>query len=169
MRIFVYVNKFYDWEPLPNDVEPTEQDIKSNRVKPSLGGGWLMRVPKVKDTYTDIQLPEQQLVNLLMQDAFKEGVFHDRAEAAGHWLARHIAQHHFHRSWITKIEVMDDGPVAEIFDAEFERLKQANHLQEEDREELLEKYKTEYTTDELVAAFTARFDVKAKKSKKEVE
>lgn len=168
MRIFVYVNKFYDWDPLPEGIEPTAQDIKSNRVKPALGGGWLMRVSKVAETYTDIQLPELQLVNLLLQDAFKEGVFHDRSEAAGHWLARHIAQHHFHRSWITKIEVMDDGPVAEIFDAEFERMLQANHLQSEDRDELLEKYTTAYTNDELVAAFTARFDVK-KKTKKEVE
>lgn len=166
MRIYVHVSKFYDWESLPEGVEPTEADVKSNRVKPALNGGWLMRVPKEMETYTDIQLPEAQLVALIVQDAFKEGNFYDRCEAAGHYLARHVAQHHFHRSWITKIEVQDDGPVPEIFEEEFERIRAANHLQVEDHEPLLEKYTTEFTTDDLVAAFMARFNVKPKKEVK---
>lgn len=160
MRILVHVNKFYDWEPLPADVVPTPADIKANRVKPTATGSWLMRVPKEANTFTDVQIPESEIVSLIIHDAVKEGMFHTRAEAAGHWLGRHIAQHHFHRNWVTKIEAVDDGPVATLLDAEYQRMLSADLLKEEDRALLFEKYEEVFTNDQLAEHFYTRLGAK---------
>jgi hypothetical protein len=161
MRILIHVKKFYDWEPLPDGVEPTEQDIKATRVKPAADGRWLMRVPQDRASYTEIQLPESELIALIMQDAVKEGIFLNRAEAAGNWIGRHIASHHFHRTWVTKIEVVDEGPVRAIFDAEFTRLRDANQLQDEDLDLLVDKYEMPFNDAALVSHFNTRLGVKA--------
>lgn len=166
MRIFIHVSSFYDWEPVPADVEVTEADIKALRVKPADTGGWLMRVskslPNGELTHTDVQMPEGELVALIIDDAIKQRNFLNRAEAAGHYVARHVAAHNFHRAWVKSVEALDEGGEPEKFAAEVDRFVEVGRLSAEDKDDLLERYAEQFTTAELEAFLQKRLGVKKK-------
>lgn len=148
MRVHVSLNGFYDWDPVPPDVLVEDKDVKAGRVKAAADGAWLMRVPKKGVvTSTDIHIPEGEILAVQFQDCVKENVVLSRIEAAGHIIARQTAPHHFHRSWITDIQVEDDGPLPDLFNTEIQRFLDAGLIQPEDREELFSRY-TEASTNE---------------------
>lgn len=161
MRIHVNLNGFYDWAPVPSDVAVEDKDVRAGRVKPAADGSWLMRIP-VKDvtTSTTIAIPENEVLAMQFHDCVKEKTILSRVEAIGHIVGRQVAQHHFHRSWITSIEVEDDGPVASLFDLEIQRFLDAGVIPEEDRDELLEKYLQATTAEDVINHLFTRLGAK---------
>lgn len=161
MRVHVSLNGFYDWDPVPPDVLVEDKDVKAGRVKAAADGAWLMRVPKKGViTSTDILIPEGEILATQFQDCVKENVILSRIEAVGHHIARQVAQHHFHRSWITDIEVEDDGPIPALFDLEIQRFLDAGMIQTEDRDELLSKYTEASTSEDVVNHLLTRLGAK---------
>lgn len=124
MRICVHVSQFYDWEPVPDGVEVKPIDVQQKRVKPAAGGGWLMRVKKVaqgddgtpRDTHTDVQMPEREIVATIVQDMVRDKVARSRSEAVCLQMSRHVMPNHAHKNWMKAVELDDDGPDTKTFD-----------------------------------------------------
>jgi len=140
MRIVIHVHTYYDWEPVPTDVQVTEADIKARRVKPASNGGWVMRVTKKGDTHTQINLPEHQIAALIVEGIIRDKVVHSRADAIAHYLSRHVMPHHAHRNWMKAVETDDDGPDAVQFRALIDRHVEAGNIESEDVDGLVEAY-----------------------------
>lgn len=144
MRIVVHVSGYYDWEPLPDGVEVTDADIKARRVKPATsgtGGGWLMRVAKKGETHTEVCLPEEELIALLLQDAIRERQIQTRSEGVAKYLARHVMPHHAHRTWMDDFEVQDDGSNEAHFAKLIDEHVAAGTLEPEDKDAMLAAYR----------------------------
>lgn len=154
MKIVAHVNKFYDWAPVPADVQVTDADVKAMRVKSSGGGGWLMRVTREVPTHTDIQLPESQIIALIIEGIIRDKVALTRRQAVSTYMARHVMPHHAHKSWMTGFEVSDDGPDEALFTAKVTELSQALNasgnpiIDPLDIPELLEAYMEPFDADE---------------------
>ena len=113
MRVVVHVKKFYDWEPVPGDVVVTQADINAERVKPAANdGGWLMKVTKTIKSHTQVNLPEEQIIAKIIHDRTRPegGRVLTRKQAVAFYLSENVMPHHAHRSWISGVEVHDDGP-----------------------------------------------------------
>lgn len=152
MRIVVQVSGYYDWEPIPADVKVTKADIDSQRVRPAAGGWYTMRVPKTKDTATEIHIPEKQLIAKMVYaycENGKCGTILTRAEAVAQFLATHVAPQHFHRKWVKSFEVHDDGPDENLFKEHLAPHLESKHgrapgmnVDPEDYDEMLASYMT---------------------------
>ena len=114
MHLTVHSTKFYDWMPVPDNAKVTDLDIKAERVKPAGGGGWLMKVTKAPEggTFTMVTMPEGQIIAKIIHDKTRPegGRTLTRAEALAFYLSENVMPQHAHRSWITKVEIHDDGP-----------------------------------------------------------
>lgn len=117
MRIVVQVKAFYDWEPLPDDVKPTEKDIKAGKVRPGARGSYLMRVKKIHDTHTTATISEEGIIRMIIHEAMPQqgSQYLTRQEAVGLLMARNIMPHHAHPSFMKSFEVDDDGPDEKLF------------------------------------------------------
>jgi hypothetical protein len=140
MRIVVHLSGFYDWEPVPADVEVTDADVKAKRVKPSNDGRWLMRVTKKGDTHTDAHLPENELIELLIHDMIRDRQVLDREQAVARYMARHVMPHHAHRAWMKDFDVQDDGPDESLFDQMLKPHVAAGNIDQDDFEAMREAY-----------------------------
>jgi hypothetical protein len=114
MHLTVHSTKFYDWIPVPENVKVTDADVKSEKVKPSGDGGWLMKVTKAPPggTWTSVRMVEGQIIAKIIHDKTRPegGRTLTRAQALAFYLSENVMPHHAHRSWITKVELHDDGP-----------------------------------------------------------
>lgn len=112
MRIVVHVNKYYDWVPVPSDVQVADTDVRSGLVKPASGGGWSMRVTKEAVSHTTVCIPEAQVIAKIIHEKTRPegGRTFTRRQAVAHYLAEQVMPHHAHRDWITDFEIHDDGP-----------------------------------------------------------
>lgn len=160
MRIVVHVSKYYDWEPLPAGVEPTESDVRALRVKPALDGRWLMRVTRAAETHTTVLLPEHEIVKSAIADKVRNGETLTRHEVVARYLASRVMPHHAHRSWFTRIEVEDDGPSAELHAEHAQRHVDAGHIEMEDVADMLGAYMVPKTPTELAEHLHAHFGVR---------
>ena len=118
MRVIVDVKAYYDWEPVPPDVMVTEQDLRSGRVKPGArNGNFLMKVKKVKDTYTECMIAESTIIARIIHEMMpQEGSTPlTRKDAIGNLMAKNIMPHHAHPSFMKKFTVEDDGPDEALF------------------------------------------------------
>ena len=145
MNVVVHVKKFYDWEPLPDGVEPTNADIVALRVKPAFGGsnnktGWLMRVSKDMKTYTSVNMPEAEVIAFGIGVWIREKRIMTRAETVAAYIQRHVMPHNFHRSWISGFETSDDGPDVETFKGYLMTHVEAGNIDNDDVSQLLEAY-----------------------------
>lgn len=168
MRLIIHHRKFYDWEALPSDVEVTDRDVKAGRVKPSAAGSWLYRVTRDQPTYTEVGLPESELISIIIRDLVRDNVVHDRAEALCRYMARYTLGHHSHGSWITSFEVQDDeGPQVDALKAALDEHEAVGNVEPEDREQVLAAYSVAYTSEALVEALCKHFRVAAEPQKKD--
>ena len=151
MKIVVHVDGFYDWQPVPGHVEVSEADIAAKRVQPSNTGGWLMRVPRREPTYTDVSIPENQILAMMIEGFVRDGIVYTRKQAVGVYMSRYIMPHHAHRAWTRDIEMSDDGPVEADAMAMFTTHVNAGTLHEEDLDILMQAYLEPAQQDDHVA------------------
>ena len=109
MRLIIQHSKHYDWEPVPADVIVTDADKLSNKVRPSASGGWLMKVTKTADSYTEVVIPEAALFHTAFHGDVRS-LHLSRKQAVALHLTKYVLPNHTHSRWITNIEVHDDGP-----------------------------------------------------------
>lgn len=144
MRIIVHHSKFYDWEPVPRDVEVTPEDVAAGRVKPGARAGdyYLMRVVKEPEggTYTEIRLPEHQILEKIIEDAIKRNQRLTRRQAVALYVSEHVLPHHAHRSWVTGVEVHDDGPSKDLAAAKLDEHVAAGNIDAADHAAHLAAY-----------------------------
>ncbi len=157
MRIVIHVSKYYDWEPVPAGVAVTDADKVAGRVKPSVNGGWVMRVTKSGNTHTEIQMPEHQVHACALESHLRDKVVLTRAQAVAKYVARDVMPHHAHRSWMTKVETHDDGPDEALFRAAIKRMADVGKIEPEDIESLVAAY---LTPADHAAHLTQHFGIK---------
>lgn len=112
MRIVVDVKSFYDWAPVPADVQVTPKDIAAGRVKPDARGvSHLMRVTRRIASQTTVLPSEGQIIRRVIHHLMPNqgGVALSRKEA----LADHVNQVMVEQAspkHMTSFTVEDDGP-----------------------------------------------------------
>lgn len=178
MRVTVQVSAYYDWEKVEQDVVVTEKDVKSGRVKPAANGGYLMRVKKTADTYTQCFITESTIIARIIHEMMPlQGcVPHSRKEAIGQLLARNIMPDHAHPSFMRGFTVEDDGPDEKLFHDMVAPYQAAVHEasgqpllpSDESFSELLAAYMEKVTPQEHVDHLHAKFNVKKPVAKQEV-
>lgn len=119
MHVVLHVTGYFDWEPVPADVEVTDEDIEAMRVKQGQSGQWLMKVEKTEDvrTHTSIGIPESELfvaVVAEMTRGDKQPL--SRLQAVYRYISRFHLDHNTHPDWIDEVEV-DTDPVTTIAEA----------------------------------------------------
>jgi hypothetical protein len=140
MIVVVHVHTHYDWEPVPPDVTVTEADIAARKVKPGVGGAWLMRITRKNATHTTVQIPESEIVSFIVAEMVRDKRVITRKEAAAGYLARHTMPHHAHPKWFTRIEVHGDQPDAALLHAEVARHVAAGNIEAESVEDMVAAY-----------------------------
>jgi hypothetical protein len=156
MRVTIHSSGFYDWEPVPADVEVKPADVKAKRVKPTANGGWLMRVERTGDTHTDVALPENQLIAQIVQEMVRDHQPRTRRDAVNLLLSRHVMPHHAHKSWMRKVECHDDGPDEKMFADMVDVQVKAGNISPHDLEEMTKLYCAEDHAPEERHAVSAR-------------
>jgi hypothetical protein len=145
MRIVIHHTEFYDWEPVPDDVQVTDADIRAGKVKPlARGAGWLMKVTKeiAGGTHTQLNLPEEQILAKIVHDKTRPegGRILSRKEAVALFVAENILPHQAPRKSLTKFEVHDDGPDEKLARAFLAPHIEANNIEKDDLEEHIAAY-----------------------------
>ena len=151
MRVTIAVSAFYDWAPVPADVEVTPKDIASGRVKPNRSGqGFDMRLTRKKDTHTDIAIAESTIIARIIHELMPQngGRSLSRKEAVANLLAINVMPHHAHPKFFKGIVVdIDDGPDEEQFRASLDPYTKAIHqtsgyplVDPEEVESIVKKY-----------------------------
>lgn len=171
MRIVIDVSKFYDWLPVPEDTEVTHKDINSRRVKPALGGGWLMRVEVNQATYTEVGIGEDAIITEMIVSKMRDRVTLTRAAAAASILAKKIMPDEARPAWMTKIQIHDDefsgedgaAKMKKFFDAMIAPHVECGNILAEDVADMLEAYRTPYTNPELEKLFAGHLGMKTEK------
>jgi hypothetical protein len=121
MRLILHHTKFYDWVPVPSGTKITQADIASGRVKPDAREDrWRMRVAIEQPTHTMIGLPESQIIAKIIYEKCRPDGMRaalTRRQAVTAYVAAHTLPNHAHHSWLTGVEVHDDGPDEKLFRA----------------------------------------------------
>jgi hypothetical protein len=169
MRVVVKVSKFYDWKPVPPDVTVTEADIKSLKVKPAAGGGFVMRTVVQQPSETTVTFTEAAIIALIIHEAMPQqgSMQTSRKEAVGLLLARNVMPYHAHRSFMQGFQVDDDGPHEELFRAKLAPYLAAVHeasgeplIAADELEGLVAKYMEKAAPEDHVDHLHTRFNVK---------
>lgn len=108
MNIVIYVKKHYDWVPL--NEKPADADILALKAKPSQDGKWLKKVVKDKETFTEINLPEEEIKNC-MEHFERTGIPKTRPQTVLWYITEKVMAHHAHPEDFTKIEVHKEPEV----------------------------------------------------------
>lgn len=120
MRVTIFHDQHYDFEPLPADIVPTEADKVSGRVIPSANNdGWRVRVTrKLEGNHTSVAVSEGTIIARLIHDAMPNQGRQTltRKQALGQLLAINVMPKHAHSKGFTRIHVeCDDGPDEKLF------------------------------------------------------
>lgn len=167
MRVIVHVNQYYDWLPVPADVKVSARDIKARRVIPANDSTpekptWAMRVNKVADTHTEVHIPEQQLIAVIIANMCR-GTKRPltRSEAVANYLASHVMGDHAHETWMEDFEVHDEGADEALLRAEIALHVEAGNIDELSVDALVDAYTTPLTADHHVKHMHGHFGLKA--------
>lgn len=121
MRVHVEISGYYDWEPAPENMVVTQEDVNALKVKQMADGEWHIRVTKDVDhlrpehRYHDVGIHEEMLCQRLAALEFL-GREPSRREVIAEIL-RDNFRHHLHRSHLVKINLHEDGPQPELYKA----------------------------------------------------
>lgn len=173
MRIVVHVSAFYDWAPVPDDVEVTAADVKSGRVKPGKAGGHTMRVTRKQKSHTTVTVAESTLIGRIIYELIPRPGLRklgpcNRAQAVGELLDANVMPDHAHPKHITDFQVeTDDGPDEAAFRAALAPYVEAKHhmtdeplIDPADVEAIVKKYLEPITLDGHETHLLARFGAK---------
>jgi hypothetical protein len=175
MRVVVHHHSYYDWEPVPPDVRVTPEDLASGHAKPDARGmGFLMRVTKKappEGTHTLVTVREDDIIHKMMHNLHpaQGRVTVTRREALAQLLVSQVMPNHAHPKHITDFEVEDDGPNEELFHQIVEPFLTIQRggtnemvLDEEDFDDLLDKYMETASPKEHVEHLHVKFGTKRK-------
>lgn len=119
MNIMIFVNKYFDWEPIDKNQVPSQEDVLAMKYKPAMDGSWLKKIEKQQETYTQINLPESEI-----QDCFAHferiGRPKSRERLVAWYLEEQIMAHHAPISSWTNIEVAGEPEVESFLKTYFE-------------------------------------------------
>lgn len=107
MLVHCDVSGFYDWVPVPEDVEITDEDKASGAVKLMQDDEWYARVAFDKETHHDANIPEEAICRRLAALEFL-GKRSSREEAVVEIL-RSSFEYHLDLEHLVKISVTDSG------------------------------------------------------------
>lgn len=121
MRVILHVSQYYDFVPVPPDVQVTKGDVDNGDVIPGVKDDtYKMRVPIPKASHTTIHLNEAELVEHIIYERCRPdgtGRVLTRRQAIAEFVqARHLPRH-ARAQWITGIDVHDEGPDAALMTA----------------------------------------------------
>jgi hypothetical protein len=160
MQVVMHVNAYYEWEPVPDDVTVTQDDIDARRVKPAQNGKWLMKVEKDGPTYSTFNVPEddlhQTLVNEMARGAKQPMT---REQLAHRFVTLHQLHHEAHPSAVQEVEVHDDGPDEAGLRALLDTHVKCKNIRAADVERLVAKYLEPSSADSHVAFFHQAYGV----------
>ena len=158
MRIDIHVRAYNDWQPVPEGLKVTEQDVASGRAKPATNGGHVMRVPIAEETVVHAQITEAEIIAQIVHayvDKGKQGLILTRHEAVAQHLGTSVVPHWTNRKHIKFVMVHDDGPSEELFLATIKPHLEADHgrapgknIDAEDVPEMLEAYLTPFDSED---------------------
>jgi len=121
MRIHMPVSSYYEWKPVPPDVDVSPEDIASGRVKPAMDrpGAWNMRVTVQADTHVDVMISEEQIIKRIVDQAMPQQGYRalTRRQAVEHEVAVIHMPVNAHHESVKNVEVHDDGPDEAMFRA----------------------------------------------------
>lgn len=150
MIVVVHCKGYYDWVPVPPEVDTESADfkkaLKQMRAKPANGGGFTMRVTvtdvgDVENGDLTMTISEAQLIEVDINEMTRgDKQPMTRSQMLTRYLTRHIMQHHFHPNWAQEVEVHDDGPSEELFREKIGLHVRAGNIEEESVEELVAQY-----------------------------
>jgi hypothetical protein len=180
MRVFVHLTKFYDWEPVPADVEVKPSDIAAGLILPGRDGGYRMRVTRTNpndglDFGREGHISEGHIIQKIIEercDIRRAGRIFTRKQAVAQCLVEHILMSanriEAQASWITRIDVHDSGLDEALFlsmlaphhDAEHAR-RGGKNIDQSDLAAHLVAYLEPATAADHVAHLHAHFNVKA--------
>src|SRR5258708_4849739 len=109
---------------------------------PGRDGSYRMRVVKepVGGTYTQVNLPEHEIVSKIVEENLRNGTVINRKQAISMYLAEYVLPKHTHRSWLTSFEVHDDGPHEPTLRSELARHVGAGNINSDDVEGHVSSY-----------------------------
>lgn len=68
MIVTVHLSASYDWVPVPDDVQITDEDRKSGKVKPGANGKWTMKGLRHGKTHWKVGVSEGDLVGQILHE-----------------------------------------------------------------------------------------------------
>jgi hypothetical protein len=119
MIVTLHLKQFYNWDPVPDTVVVTKDDVASGKVMPGRDGGFRMKVVKKMPTHRTITVAESSIIAAIIvekADPRRAGRTFTRNEAVAQVLQemQYTSDQHGEWDWITDIEVHDDGPSEEL-------------------------------------------------------
>lgn len=119
MRITVHHTRYYEWEPVPEDVILTEQDVLAGKVRPAArqipnkprlwSGNWDMRVTREADTYSEFHVDEASIFHAMFHRDVRS-LRLSRKQAVALLLSKYAIPERFPEATATDVTVHDDGP-----------------------------------------------------------
>ena len=124
MRVTVHHTRFYEWDPVPEDVLLTEQDVLSGKIRPAARqlpgkprlwhGNWDMRVTRELDTHTEFHVDEATIFHALFHKDVR-ALRLTRRQAVALLLSKYAVPERFPEAPATDVMVHDDGPDEAVF------------------------------------------------------
>jgi hypothetical protein len=111
MMITIDVEKYYDWEPMEG--EPSAEDRLALKAKVGQDGKWLKKVVKENQSYTQVNLPDQE-IDYCMAHFERIGSPKSREKVVAWYLEEKVMPHHAHPDHFMKVTVHDE-PEVEAF------------------------------------------------------
>lgn len=124
MNITIYLKAYFEWMPaqtgdISDDPEIREAAEKAMKIKPAVGGGWLIKTVVEEETHTTIGVPEALIEERLTHFADK-GIKKSRASVVGWILEELTMPHHGHPTHFSKICVEGEPDTERFLNSYFE-------------------------------------------------
>lgn len=165
MHLIVHVNGFYEWVEVPKDVERNtpewERAVKAGKIKPVANGVWSMQVPKKKDSWVEIAVNEEDVIQCIIQEMTRGDRKHlTRVQAVTRLMARHTVPQMAHSTHVEEFQIgSDDGPDEKLFKKLVGEHVDCHNIDPLDFDGLLAAYMTPATIDDHHDSLHAHYEV----------
>lgn len=153
MQVVVHVSGFYEWLPVPEDVDTESAEFKKailDRKVKRATTGWTMRVPKKFDTHVVVNVNEEDIVQVAIQEMTRgDRQYLNRVQCVTRLLARHVLPHMAHASEMQEFEIAHDaGPMLDIHDKLIAEHVECQNIDPADVDEMRAAYTEPATIDD---------------------